>query len=263
MPVTGIWRFINGENPVGRLPAFVVLTHMQIQKKIVFYGEVTPFTIKMSPSEKIGIGIVDDHQLFVRSLGMLINSFDGCETVVDAVNGDQLLLRLECMSVHPDVLLIDVNMPGRDGIAIAAIISQKYPLIKLVALSMNDDDTTIINMIKAGCCAYLLKGVHPLELEKALEEIYKTGYYNADSYNINCRRLLHHPDRQLQTALSDREIRFLKLACSELTYKEIAAQLFVSERTVDGYRESLFQKLNVQSRVGMVMEALRLRIATL
>ena len=236
---------------------------MLTQEKIVHYTYSIPNTATMHQQEKISVGIVDDHQLFVRSLCLLVNSFDGFETVVDALNGDQLLNRLETLPVLPDILLIDVNMPVRDGVATATLITKKYPLIRMVALSMNDDDLTIINMIKAGCCAYLLKGVHPTELEKALGEIHKKGYYNADNYNLNCRRFLQHSHRPTTTPLTEKEIKFLRLACSDLTYKEIAAQLFLSERTIDGYRESVFQKLNVQSRVGMVMEALRLKIVTL
>lgn len=236
---------------------------MQLQEKTVLYKYKTPNTGIMHQQDKISIGIVDDHQLFVRSLSLLVNSFSGFETIIDALNGDQILSRLEHLPTLPDILLIDVNMPGRDGICLATDIARKYPIIKIVALSMKDDDLTIINMIKAGCCSYLLKGIHPDELEKALIEIYKRGYYNADMANINYRRLLKHTERQTAAHLTEREIRFLQLACSELTYKEIAAQLFLSERTVDGYRESIFQKLNVQSRVGMVMEALRLKIATL
>lgn len=216
-----------------------------------------------SQQEKISVGIVDDHQLFVRSLSLLVNSFEGFVTVVDALNGDLLLRRLETIPVQPDILLIDVNMPGKDGVATATIVARDYPLIKMVALSMNDDDLSIINMIRAGCCAYLLKGVHPVELEKALGEIHKKGYYNADTYNLNYRRLLLHADRPDHPPLSAKETRFVQLACSELTYKEIAAQLYLSERTIDGYRESVFQKLNVQSRVGMVMEALRLKMVQL
>ena len=212
--------------------------------------------------EKISVGIVDDHQLFVRSLSLLVNSFEGFVTVMEALNGDLLLSRLENMPAPPDILLIDVNMPVKDGVATATIIARDYPLIKMVALSMNDDDLSIIGMIRAGCCAYLLKGVHPLEFEKALGEIYKKGYYNADTYNLNYRRLLNAHSQQ-HSPLSEKETRFVQLACSELTYKEIAAQLFLSERTVDGYRESVFQKLNVQSRVGMVMEALRLKMVKL
>ncbi len=209
--------------------------------------------------DKVSVGIVDDHHLFVRSLGLLVNSFDGFETRVEALNGEQILERLKSLADLPDILLIDVNMPGPDGIYTASVITEKYPLIKLVALSMNDDDLSIIGMIRAGCCAYLLKGIHPTELERALKEVAETGYYNGDTYNTNYRRLLQHKGRREET-LNERELVFLKLSCSELTYKEVAAQMHLSERTIDGYRESVFAKLKVQSRVGMVLEALRLKL---
>ena len=211
---------------------------------------------------KINIGIVDDHQLFLKSLSVLIESFPSFNIVLDALNGEGLLNKLESAGVIPDILLLDVNMPVMDGAKTATAISSRYPEIKMVALSMKDDDVSVIKMIKAGCCAYLLKDIHPDELEKALTEVYAKGYYNADVANINFRRLiLKTKDEEI--VFSDREMTFLKLACSDLTYKQIAIQMHLSERTIDGYRESLFQKLNVQSRTGMVLEALRRNLVSL
>ena len=211
---------------------------------------------------KITIGIADDHQLFLKSLSILVESFKTFTILVDALNGEMLLKKLETLKELPDLILLDVNMPVMDGPATAKIISEKYPRIKLVALSMKDDDTSVINMIRAGCCAYLLKEIHPNELEKALNEVYKTGYYNADISNLRYRRLLTH-QKEEELHLTDREREFLKLACSDLTYRQIADKMHLSERTIDGYRESLFQKLSVQSRVGMVLEALRRGLVSL
>lgn len=211
---------------------------------------------------KINIGIVDDHQLFLKSLSILIESFPTFDIVVDALNGESLITKLASAKVLPDIILLDVNMPVMDGAKTASVISVKYPLIKLVALSMKDDDTSVINMIKAGCCAYLLKDIHPDELEKALNEVYSKGYYNADISNINYRRLIMKTKEE-SIVFTERERTFLKLACSDLTYKQISAEMHLSERTIDGYREALFEKLNVQSRVGMVLEALRRNLVSL
>jgi DNA-binding NarL/FixJ family response regulator len=126
---------------------------------------------------------------------------------------------------------------------------------------MNNDDKTIIDMIKAGCCAYLLKDTHPNELEKALNEIADKGYYNADVSNLNFRRLLQAERETI--SLTEKEKRFLQLACSDKTYKQIAAEMNLSERTIDGYRESLFLKLKVQSRVGLCLEGIRKKIVDL
>jgi DNA-binding NarL/FixJ family response regulator len=211
----------------------------------------------------IKIGIADDHQLFLKSLSTLINTFPGYEVVVEGLNGKELLHQLEIKDAEPDILLIDVDMPVMNGVATVQEISNKYPVIKMVALSIKDDDATIINMLKAGCCAYLLKDIHPNDLEKALSEIYSKGYYNSDASHINYRRLIVHASDAAKTTFNKREMHFLQLACSDLTYKQIASEMHLSERTIDGYRESLFQKLNVQSRVGMAMEAIRRNLVSL
>ena len=211
---------------------------------------------------KITVGIADDQQLFLKSMAMLVNSFDGFETVIEAHNGEDLMKKLSLAPVLPDILVLDVNMPVMDGIETGRAVAAMYPQIKMAALSMNDDDTTVINMLKAGACAYLLKDIHPLELEKALLEIATKGYYNADAVNINFRRLIIRENNNGASALTEREISFLKLACSDLTYKQIAGLMHLSERTIDGYRESLFEKMKVQSRVGMALEAIRRKIVT-
>jgi DNA-binding NarL/FixJ family response regulator len=209
------------------------------------------------------IGIADDQQLFLKSLGTLINTIDGFNVVVEAMNGADLLKKLDLQPVLPEIMLLDVNMPVMDGIATAKQLTEKFPQIKLVALSVNDDDLTIISMLRAGCCAYLLKDMHPDELEKALHEVSETGRYNADVANINYRRLLLEDHRTEALKLSAKEMTFLALAASERTYKQIASEMHLSERTIDGYREALFEKLNVQSRVGMVMEGLRRKLISI
>ncbi|HXS58537.1 MAG TPA: response regulator transcription factor [Hanamia sp.] len=203
---------------------------------------------------KISIGIVDDHQLFLKSLGLMLESFKEFNVVVMAVNGEDLKKKLSKNNL-PEIMLIDVNMPVMDGIETAKWLSQNYPEIKLVALSMNDSDKTIIAMIKAGCCAYMLKDTHPNELEKALTEIHLKGFYNSDVSNINYRRLLLAENDA--PALTEKEKVFLQYVCSDMTYKQIASKMNVGERTVDGYRENLFHKFNVQSRVGLALEAIR------
>jgi len=210
---------------------------------------------------KTSIGIVDDHQLFLKSLSLMLKSFKVYDVIVEAVNGKELQDKILQTGIAPSIMLIDVNMPVMNGIETAKWMSANYPQVKLVALSMNDNDTVIIDMIKAGCCAYLLKETHPDELEKALQEINAKGYYNADASNINFRRLLQSEKEAVQ--ISEKEKQFLQHACSDMTYKEIAALMFLSERTIDGYRETLFGKLKVQSRVGLAMEAIRKGLVSL
>ncbi|RYY31481.1 MAG: response regulator transcription factor [Chitinophagaceae bacterium] len=206
---------------------------------------------------KIKVGIADDHLLFLKSLSQLIDSFPDFQVVVDAMNGEALLTQLNKMPDLPDIILLDVDMPVFDGKDTAKIISETYPLIKMIALSMKDDDTSVINMILNGCSAYLLKEIHPSELERALLAVHNTGYYNTDVSAGRLRKIIMNRNSGDDVKLSTKEKVFLQLACSDLTYKEIALRMSLSERTIDGYREGLFEKLNVQSRVGMVLEALR------
>lgn len=212
---------------------------------------------------KTKVGLVDDHQLFLKSLHLMLDSFKVYEVVVEALHGEDLKQKLKSSGVIPDVMLVDVNMPVMDGIATCKWLSEAYPAMKLIALSMNDTDVAIIDMIKAGCCAYLLKDTHPTELEKALHEVISKGYYNADASNINFRRLLLKSNEPPTIVLTEKEKQFLTYACSELTYKQVAAEMNLSERTIDGYREALFQKFHVQSRVGLCLEALRKGFAKL
>ncbi|GGB17890.1 MULTISPECIES: response regulator transcription factor [Mucilaginibacter] len=209
---------------------------------------------------KITVGIADDQQLFLRSLSGLINSFDNFVVVVEALNGAELLRQLTTLDKLPDIVLIDVQMPVMDGPATVSRIAERFPLIKTAALSMKEDDHSILSMLRAGCSAYLLKDVHPKELETALLQLSETGFYNGDTFRLHYRRLLRN---QEEMKFTDREKQFLTLACSDFTYKEIASKMFLSEKTIDGYRESLFSKLNVKSRTGMALEGIKLGLVEL
>lgn len=204
---------------------------------------------------KIPVAIVDDHQLFLKSLSMMIDSFANFEVVAGALNGNDLQQKFPIKNL-PQIILIDVNMPVLGGIETATWLNKNFPLIKLVALSMNDNDRTVISMIKAGCCAYLLKDIHPDRLEIALNEIHKNGFYNADEGNINYRRILIN-EKEEELNLTESDKLFLQLCCSEMTYKEIAAKMKLTERNIDWYRETMFKTFSVQNRVGLVLAAIR------
>jgi DNA-binding NarL/FixJ family response regulator len=206
---------------------------------------------------KITLGIADDQQLFLKALKELINTFEGFKVVVDALEGKDLLTGIALLPEPPDIVLLDVNMPVMNGIDTVREIAARYPLVRMAALSMKDDDMSIISMLRAGCCAYFGKDIHPDELKMAIAMIMEQGYYNPHRSNNDFTRLRTLARQQPETLLNAKERKFLQLACSDLTYKQIASEMNMSERTIDGYRESLFEKFNVQSRVGMVLEAIR------
>ena len=218
---------------------------------------------KIKRSDPVIVGVVDDQQLFLKSIVTLINSFPRFTVQTDALGGKEILKKLEAGDPMPDIILIDVNMIGMDGFALAKILTDKYPMLKLVALSTKDDDMSIIGMLRAGCCAYLVKDINPDTLEEALTQVHENGFYNGDAVNQEHRRKMAVNYMEKQPKFTNRELEFLKLACSDLTYKQIANQMYLSDRTIDGYRESLFEKMKVQSRVGMVLEALKTGLISL
>jgi DNA-binding NarL/FixJ family response regulator len=203
----------------------------------------------------INIGLVDDHQLFRKSLSLLLSSFKNTRVVLDATNGIDLQEKLATASVIPEVMLIDVSMPQMDGPQTAEWLHTTYPAIRKVALSMDDKEETVIKMLRAGCCSYLFKDIHPNELEHALDEVHRFGYYNPA---ISYQRLIDSVKEPApSTHFTENELHFLKLSCSDLPYRDIASIMNLSERTIDGYRATMFTKLNVQSRTGMALEAIR------
>lgn len=217
-----------------------------------------PPALTMKPMKStIRIGIADDHQLFVKSVSSLLNALGGFQVVLEAANGKELLLALSKANELPDIILLDVNMPIMNGMETAAALLKAYPLLKLVALSMNTDDISLIGMIRSGCCSYLMKDISPAELQKALHEVHEKGYYNTDTMQLNMHKLI---TQNTQDLFSDKELLFIRLACSDNTYKEIAQQMNVSERSVDMYREKVFEKLGVSTRTGMALEAVRRKI---
>lgn len=205
----------------------------------------------------IKIGIVDDHVLFTKSLTLLVNGFANMQVIVDATNGINLQEKLPLIEIKPDIMLVDVNMPEMNGIETTKWLLATYPNIKPVALSTDDNDRSVIGMIKAGCCSYLLKDSDPDDLEKALIEINKTGFYNADALHNNFNRVMNNKS---DTELTQNELTLLKHSATDMTYKEIAQLMHVSPKTLDVWRENLFQKLQVQSRVGLALEAVRRKL---
>ncbi len=215
----------------------------------------------MKPIEKTNVALVDDHVLLRNGLAGLISSFDEYHAIFEADNGRDFIDKIKTNPV-PDLVLLDINMPEMDGYATAQWLKQTYPLVRILALSMYDNETSIIRMFKAGARGYILKDSEPRELKKALDSIMSKGFYNSD---LVSSKLIHSinklDDKESEVKqlvdLNDREIQFLKLACTEMTYKEIAEKMFLSPRTIDGYRDELFEKLGISTRVGLVMFAVR------
>jgi two-component system, NarL family, invasion response regulator UvrY len=211
-----------------------------------------------SPDKQIQVAIADDHTLLRKALAKLIGSFEEYNVIFEAGNGRDIKKKINEHFV-PDLILLDVNMPEMDGFETAAWLTKNYPKIKVLALSMFSDERTIIRMLRQGARGYVLKNIDPEELKKALDSVVKKNFYLSEEISGKIISGLHKDaDRIEETvSLTQREKDFLRHICSEITYKDIAAKMFVSPRTVDEYRNSLFEKLKVKSRVGLVLYAIR------
>ena len=215
-------------------------------------------------SEKIRLALVDDHNLFRKGVEELIEDFDNMEIVASVANGKELIDKLTAAKVLPDVCLLDINMPEMNGFETAKKIKELWPDIKILAVSVYDSEFNVLGMLRAGAGGYILKDTQPQVLRVAIESLHKNGFYHSE---LVTGKILHQfmtkPKEQSSVELSENELQFLKHCCSELTYKEIADLMKISHRTIDGYRDQLFLKLNIKSRTGLVLYALKTGIATL
>lgn len=201
--------------------------------------------------------IVDDHSLFASSLEKLINSFPDFRVLYHAKNGKELQQMISGENGTPDIILLDINMPVMDGFETAEWLTQNHPQIKTLALSMEDDEHTILKMLRKGVKGYLLKDIHPEILNEALQELVERGYYHSDKVSETLLHSLNPDNHENNLDFKENELTFIKLACSEMTYKEIADIMNLSPKTIDGYRQDLFKRLNMKNRVGLVMFALK------
>lgn len=201
------------------------------------------------------VAIVDDQQLFGYILQRLVNTFENFQVCYHAKTGEELMERLR-LGDNPDIVLLDINMPGIGGIETMHLLHKNYPCIRVLALTMDEDKRVIEEMLYAGASGYLTKNVDPDVLEKSLNELMQKGFTYSDvikSVIINYVPKHESPN----VVLKEREIEFLKQVCTEKTYKEIASEMFLSPKTIDGYREALFEKLCIKSRVGLAIYAIK------
>ncbi|MCD9018475.1 response regulator transcription factor [Parachryseolinea silvisoli] len=208
--------------------------------------------------DQYSIVIVDDHALFAQALKTLINTFDKYHVLYHVKNGEELIEKLKSPENIPDICLLDINMPVMNGIETMQWLTRHKPQIKGLALSMDDEEATVIRMLRAGAHGYLLKDINPTVLQDAFRDVLEKGFYYSDKITNTVLSSLHRAEEEI--VLKDREIEFLKLVCSEKTYKEIAADMFLSPKTIDGYREALFEKLQIKSRVGLVIYAIKNKV---
>lgn len=209
---------------------------------------------------KITIAILDDHVMLRKGLVNILKNESDLEFIAEADNGKHFIELVEKHKLEPDIILLDIHMPEMDGFETAIWIEKNLPLSKVIVLSMNDDEEMVIKMLRNGARGYVLKDGEPTELLRAIKDVINNGYHLSKMvsgkllFNMNKNTA---EDINTKIKLSEREKEFLMLCCSDMTYKEIADRMAVSVRTVDGYRDSLFEKLEQKSRVGLVLYAIK------
>jgi len=214
------------------------------------------------------LALVDDHILFRKSLAACIDLWVEYRVMLQAGSGSELRSLLQ-QTPLPELILLDIRMPGMNGFEIIEWLQHQYPDIKLLVISMLEEDHCLEKLLNMGVHGYLQKDAEPNELKNALDQIRLKGQY---LHSASCLHLLQERNKMkhrqtseamLAAMLSDRERIFLQWLCTDKSYKEIAAEMFVSPRTIDGYRDNLLKKINVASRVGLVTFAIRQGIVVL
>ncbi len=213
--------------------------------------------------KKYKIAVVDDHSLVRKALVKFINAFQDFSVIYDVNSGNELKENIT-KNVLPNVVLMDINMPNGNGYETASFLHKHYPLVKVLALSMHNDDFTIIKILKAGAKGYILKSSEPEILETALISIIKNDFYLPEAISGKIiSGLQNFSENENPIILTDREKTFLTFLCSEMSYKEIAAKMYLSHRTIDEYKANLCAKFSVHTRVGLVMVAIKKNLVSL
>jgi two-component system invasion response regulator UvrY len=207
----------------------------------------------------ISVALVDDHRLLRNGLCNFIKSSPRFQVLFEADNGKEMQEKLNPDQM-PDIILMDINMPVMDGYVSTQWLNHNHPGVKVLALSMYDGEECIIRMLRCGARGYLLKDSEPSELLQAMDEVQSQGFYYTPMVSRHIVHLIHgtnDKDNKNTATLTEREIELLQHMASELTYKEIADKMFLSPKTIEGYREKICEKLQIKTRVGLVMYAIK------
>ena len=219
----------------------------------------------MSKEKKIQIAIADDYKIFREGLKKCIANDESLEVMFEADNGEDLIAGFE--KQLPDVVIMDLKMPIMDGMEATQIIRKKFPSVKVLVVTMYEDDKFIIHLMEIGANGYLLKNTEPDEIRKSIYAVHENGYYFNDLVNKALLKKLViknniKPSFNQNVEFSEREHEVLKMICEEKTAAEIAKEIFLSPRSVEGIRQRLIEKVGVRNTAGLVMFAIKNGIVT-
>lgn len=214
----------------------------------------------------IRLALVDDHDLFREGMVEIIHKMAEIELVFEASNGKSLLEKLTSQQV--DVILMDLEMEEMDGIESTEQVLAMYPEIKIIVLTMHSQERMITYLMECGAHGYLLKNTGKKELETAIHEVYKEGYYfnhqtSKAMLSSLKRKSKAKPSFNIMSSLTSRELEVLQLICKDYSTQEIADALYLSPRTVEGHRQSLLLKFQVKNTIGLIIKAIQENVIVL
>lgn len=218
----------------------------------------------MKSSNPIRIILADDHEIFRDGFKAMIRKQPSVELIGEAGNGEELVEITR--RLRPDVVVTDIKMPKMDGLQAAKILSKEFPGMGIVALSMIDEENLIIDMLEAGAKGYLLKNAHKNEIIEAIKAVNDDHIYYCNGTSAKLSRMIAKSDKipfnkkVSKPELSEKEIEVILLICQEKTNKEIADELNLSIRTIEGYRDRIFEKIGARNSAGVVVYAIKNKI---
>lgn len=210
--------------------------------------------------EIIKVAIADDHKIFRKGVILSLRSYTNIKFVMEADNGEDLLQKIP--EFMPDVILCDLKMPIKDGIDATRVISREFPNIRVIILTMFEDDRFVGHLMDCGAAGYLLKSTDPSEIKRAIMDVMRTGFYlnpfvNRILIKKNYSKQKFNPSLTSEVVLSEREKEVLTLVCMEFTAQEIAAKMDISARTVEAIKDRLMERFGVKNSVGLVFYAMK------
>lgn len=209
---------------------------------------------------EIKVAIADDHQIFRKGVILSMRSYTNIKFVMEAENGEDLLNKIP--EFMPDVVLCDLKMPVKDGIDTTKVITKTYPNIRVIILTMYEDERFVGHLMDCGAAGYLLKNTEPAEIKRAIMDVMRTGFYlnpfvNKVLIKKNYSKQKFNPSLTTEVVLSEREKEVLTLVCMEFTAAEIALKMDISARTVEAIKDRLMERFGVKNSVGLVFYAMK------
>lgn len=208
----------------------------------------------------IKVAIADDHKIFRKGVILSMRSYTNIKFVLEADDGDELLEKIP--EFEPDVVLCDLKMPNKDGIDTTKLITKRFPQIRVIILTMYEDERFVGHLMDCGAAGYLLKNTDPAEIKKAITDVMRTGFYlnpfvNKVLIKKKYSKQKFNPTLTSEIVLSEREKEVLTLVCMEFTASEIAGKMDISARTVEAIKDRLMERFGVKNSVGLVFYAMK------